>query len=108
MGALQRLQTDFNDTTGSTVTVLIEDAGIIPAKGDAVLLVDVDGNSCAGVVKKISNDLIYVAPDWKSWVDAAPFEPSSPPPDLVDVLIAGARARSGHFDDAQVPKYDPA
>jgi hypothetical protein len=93
MTGLLRLRTDFNDLYSDMAAVLIETVnGLLPNIGDIVLLYDADANTCQGRVVEIAAGLIYVDPDWDTWVngDQVDFGPTD---DLLRALTASVRSQ---------------
>jgi hypothetical protein len=65
-----RLRADFNSPRSKDrVVALLGFGGSTepPRRGQVVRLFDGDENSCLGVVDRVDNDLVYVAPDWTTW-----------------------------------------
>lgn len=66
---------DFNDLEDGIVSGLLEYAhghrALRPA--DRVLVRDGDGNRCCGNVVRVDSEVVYVALDDSTWIDAPAF-----------------------------------
>lgn len=94
MTTTEVLYVDFNDTDSRRNVVALrggENRPVVVERGDLVELRDDDGYRVQGVVAKVSDKEILVAPDWGTW-----WKPDSvrmtdePANDMVVVLLDAA------------------
>jgi hypothetical protein len=88
-----RLRTDFNDATEDEATALAERVFVPLHAGDPIELFDADQHSVKGVVSAVADGLVYVRPDWSTWLDAPEVEFAAADPTEVLSAIGEATYR---------------